>query len=233
MQAQGGSAGQEGAGGVSGAEPVPGPLSRLPRPLRNPYLLGFLVGAALVTASVPLFRSVPPAPAPIGDMPAWSLTDPTGRDVGSASLAGRTYVIVLAGSRCRGPCARARQELVRLSDRFAAVGAEMPIVVVEVDFDDAIAGIRPRGDDLERPPWIVAGGSRERTCALAQASFARIRGIRLACEQVHALAHDPHSLIVDGQGRIRASIRLDAAGLDETFHRGLAVLEKRPLAPAP
>ena len=207
----------------------PGRLSRLPRPLRNPYVLGFLIGAALITASVPLFRRIPPAPAPIGEMPEWSLTDNEGHAVGSVTLAGRTYVIVLSGYRCTGPCARASRDLAALERRFSAVGVDLPVVMVHVDVVDPSA-LRWVDLEAEPSPWIFAIGSRDETCALAQASFARVRGIALSCDQVHALAHDPHALIVDELGRIRASIRLDASGLDEIFHRGLAVLENRPIA---
>ena len=197
--------------------------------LRNPYLWGFVVGAVLVTLSVPLLRRVPPAPAPIGVVPAWTLTDSTGARVGSAALAGRTHVLVLLDASCTTTCARTEGAVARAVRSFAEMGADVPVVTIDVGGADATA-LRallashgaPRG-------WIAAGGSAEQACALARGSFAAVRGIAVPCERMHDLAHSARALVVDGQGRIRASIDLEGDG-EELLHRSLAVLEDRPMA---
>lgn len=210
--------------------PAAAPASRWRRWRRDPYLWAFLIGAAIVTLSVPFFRRVPPAPAPIADMPAWRLLDASGRVVDSASLRGRTYLLVLVDGACQGSCARVGRDLARMEKALREIRADVLIVTVDVGAGaGAAAGwtafLERSGGQAEG--WLALGADPAAACALAQQAFARVRGLNVPCERVHDLADDPHALIVDQDGRIRASIRLDREGLDETFHRSLAVLEKR------
>jgi len=173
---------------------------------RDPFAWALVAGIVLVTLSVPFFRHEPPAPAPIADMPAWTLTDASGAVATSAALAGRTYVLVLTDPRCTGTCARIAGDLATMHEMFLKLEADVAIVRIDV------------------------AAHPDATCAFVKATFARLRRIQVPCERLHDLADDPHALIVDGQGRIRSIIRLDRPGLDETFHRALAVEENRPFA---
>lgn len=203
---------------------------------RYPFALAFVVGILLVTLSVPLFRREPGSPTPIGDMPPWSFVDEAGASVTSVSMAGRTHVLVLVSSTCEGSCARIGRDLALMESLFADVKANVAIVTVDISGADAagVAAFRERSGGKRsaregQGGWIALSAAPAAACTLAQESLARVRHIQVPCERLHDLADDPHALIVDGKGRIRACIRLDRDGLDETLHRSLAVVEDRPI----
>ena len=200
---------------------------------RYPYASAFVVGIVLVTLSVPFFRRVPRAPAPIGTMPAWTFQDAAGHDVASTSLGGRTYLFVLTSATCEGSCARVGRDLALMQGLLAKVKADASIVSVDIGGGGAALGSYLTRSGGQPEGWLALGGSPESACAVARASFAKVRRIELPCERLHDLTDDPHALIVDGQGSIRACIRLDREGLDEAFHRMLAVVENRPVEQAP
>jgi cytochrome oxidase Cu insertion factor (SCO1/SenC/PrrC family) len=207
---------------------------KLPKVLRDPFVIAFVVGAAVLTLSVPFFRRVPPAPAPIGAMPAWSFEDQDGRAVTSAGLGGRTYLLAMVSPTCGQACVRVGHDLAALESKLHEMKADVPLVVVSPVESTAVeraAFVASSGGD--GATWRMLGGPPDATCALAQGSFARAAHVIVPCARVHDLAHDPHVLIVDGEGRMRASIKVDLEGLDEALHRSLAVLENRPIDTAP
>ena len=200
-------------------------------PFKNPWILAFLVGAVLVTLTVPFFRHVPPAPAMTGSLPAWRLQDEAGRPLGSAELSGHVVVMAFVSQGCRSACERVGAGLASLSRRFDEVKAPVDIVVVVIDSDPG--AITP----ASRAAWAsrvmpgasrlhVAGGPRQDTCPLVLAAFGA-RGKAAGCERLHALADQARLVLVDGQGHLRGDYGSDGLGLDETFHRALAVLENR------
>lgn len=211
--------------------------SRLARLRRDPFAWMLVIGLALVTLSVPLFRREPPAPAPIGDMPAWAFRDAGGRLTESASLAGRTYLFVLVSSACEASCARVGRDLARMEDLFARVEADVTIVTLDVTAADPAATRQFLArSGATAGAWLGLtshGAAPQAPCDLVRATFAKLRRVQVPCERLHDLADDPHALLVDGQARIRACIRLDREGLDETFHRALAIVENRPVETTP
>ena len=56
--------------------------------LRNPFVWFFFAGIILITLMRPLLRREPAPPPVVGQLPAYSLVDTTGRSFGSAELAG-------------------------------------------------------------------------------------------------------------------------------------------------
>lgn len=117
-------------------DPAPEPKTPL---WKNPYLLGFLIGAAFLTLMPLVQRQFLKAPPPLMQLAAWELPSLGGGEVSSRALAG---TVVLATTEL-GPCDAAcldRQKTFGLAVRHVDdLGAK--VVLVTLVGDEAKAGL--------------------------------------------------------------------------------------------
>ena len=178
---------------------------------RRPYLWGFLIGCAVVTAAAPLFRHVPDPPAVARTLPAWSARDTQGREISSRTLSGGVAVVALSASDCGAGCDRAVSGLAGLAARFQSAGARIEVVTFSLDDPRSCeaAGELFAADDASSGTGGPEG-----------------QGNATPCEQARRRAREGRLLILDALGRSRGTYASDAEGLDETFQRALAVLDR-------
>ncbi len=88
------------------APPPPESASALPEPGAGwrPYVIAFLIGAALLTVLPLLQRQFLKAPAPVKQLDAWSLTSLSGGAVGSSALAGQVVLLSAELGACDAAC---------------------------------------------------------------------------------------------------------------------------------
>ena len=89
---------------------------------RNPFVLYFVIGIALLTAGRLLWPEKSPVPEVLIDLPAWELVDQDGDRFGSADLAGQVYIASFFFTRCKTICPALTRSMRSLQDRLAEPG---------------------------------------------------------------------------------------------------------------
>lgn len=95
---------------------------------KNPYVIGFLIGAAVLTVLPFLQGRMLRAPPPLGPVGPWALATPSGERFESSSLAGAVWLASFVGESCDERCQKAQAEfegilkhLEDLPDRFVLI----------------------------------------------------------------------------------------------------------------
>ena len=68
---------------------------------RNPYVWGFVIGIATLTALRPFLRHVPEPPPVLSQLPPFSLRGIDGKPFGSEDLRGQVYIANFFFTSCR------------------------------------------------------------------------------------------------------------------------------------
>lgn len=197
--------------------------------LRNPYVLGFLVGIATITALRPFLRHVPAPPPVIGRLPDWTLVDADGAPFGSANLTGGATVVSFFSTRCTEVCPEVMDGMAKLQEGFEVRGIDgARLVSITVD---------PEHDTPEvLRAYASAHGVHPKTWTLVTGDPARVRELVLHGFAVplpagdarpadpEEVAHAGKLVLVDGSGGIRGYYGTGDMGLDEVFNRTQHVL---------
>jgi protein SCO1/2 len=218
---------QDGFGG--GRTPAPATTPKRAA-LRSPFFWVAIGGLILIPFIRPLTRRVPPAPAVIGRMPPFELTDQEHRAFGDRNLVDRVYLASFLDASCRQLCNDRVSALVKLDRRCRRMGVKLWLVTISID-PEVVPIPRLRdlilqlGGTLDR--WILLSGAgvaarRFRDQGLQPlADAARADGVR------QSLLRGQFSLLVDGDGNVRGAYPTNADGLYEGFHRAQHVMSLR------
>lgn len=201
------------------------------RILKNPYVWGFLVGIALLTALRPLLRRIPEPPPVVGHVPEWTLVADDGRPFGSADLRGTVYVASFFFTRCTSICPAIMRGVARLQAGFDERGDDgIRLVSISVDPEhDTPDVLRAYARDLGVRPerWTLVTGDAESVRRLVVDGFKTPLG---APSQAPAtpidIAHTGKLVLVDGAGGIRGYYGTDDLGLDEVYNRARHVRDQ-------
>jgi protein SCO1/2 len=178
-----------------------------------------------------VFNATAPQGLPVlGTLAEFAVTNQNGVRVTAPDLQGRPWAVDLIFTRCPGPCATLTGVMRSVQDRLPAASRSRLMSITSDpahDTPEVLAAYARRfGADLDR--WQFVTGSRE-----------EIR--RLATEQLYLVLQDKaedaresetdlflHStliVLVDREGRLRATIEGLAPGAAERVLAGLAQLE--------
>lgn len=177
-------------------------------PLSRRALLSTAVGALSVRA----LGGCKPRRALALDMPIppWEMTDQDGRPFGSATLAGRPYVIDFVFTTCTLSCPRLTRTMASLQARLRPLGDRVRLVSMSVDpVTDTPERLRAygaqNGADFTR--WTFVTGTEETVPRVVERGFRQAliwpsAGLREPYNPV-ALAHADRFCLVDGRGHLR------------------------------
>jgi cytochrome oxidase Cu insertion factor (SCO1/SenC/PrrC family) len=237
---------------------VPARLSSAPRETRrrllhDPYLWAALAGLVLIPALRPFLRFDPAPPPLYGSLPDLRLVDQEARSFALAGGDGgprpgsSVRVVGFFSTRCGAPCEPVLSGLAQLAARYRAEeigGIEVLAITVDPDTDspDVLGAFADRRDLSHDAPRLLTGEPTAIRLLLAgfRAGDPRTQ-LHEAAADVSGDRGDEHGapladdrlVIVDRTGGLRGSYSVDAAGLDEVFHRSRHVLEeRRPPRPA-
>lgn len=201
--------------------------------LRNPYVWGFVIGIATLTALRPLLRHEPPPPPILRALPAYSLVDAEGRPFGSAELSGRVYVVSFFFTQCRSICPVVMRGMGRLQEGFDARGIDgVHLVSISVDpAHDTPEVLRAYAAEHHVDPrrWTLLTGDPERIRALVVDGFKTPLPAGAPAPGAGGpidIAHTAKLVLVDGRGNVRGYYGSDEMGLDEVFNRAQHVLRQ-------
>ena len=176
--------------------------SRLPLVLFAAITVGGIVAAGVALRHR---RALADAPPVLGAVPAFSLTERSGRTVTREDLAGRTWVAAFVFTRCGGICPL-------MTSRMKQVRAARPgLTLVSFSVDPAhdtpevlrqYAAHNGIGDD-----WLLLTGEEARLHALARDGFHLAAAAVPEEERVKGgdgpFLHSSRLVLVDAQSRIR------------------------------
>ena len=110
---------------------------RLPitaRLVQKPLVWAAVMG---VLFGVPIYRSMTrrltASPAVLGGLPAFTLTDQTGKPFGSRELAGKIWVADFIFTSCQGACPLLSERMAEVGKRARHLGPDFHLVSISVD----------------------------------------------------------------------------------------------------
>jgi protein SCO1/2 len=110
------------------------PLPITARLIQNPFVWAALMG---VLFGVPIYRSMTrrltTAPAVLGGLPAFTLTDQRGQPFGSRELAGKVWVADFIFTACQGACPLLSERMAEVGKRARHLGPDFHLVSISVD----------------------------------------------------------------------------------------------------
>lgn len=186
------------------------PVSVPRKPLwKNPYLLGFLVGAALLTVLPLLQRRMLTAPAPLASLPEWTLEELTSKKtVTSGSLKGTVWVVSFYDAECAEPCQQRQADFAKLARHLEDLQAKVAMVSLRMGPSQL-----PEAPATAQVRWLKLTGSEQ---ALTEVTSPFREALRMAPSTVsHAatpIQQLPLFALVDQNGAVRGFWPVDTAG---------------------
>ncbi|GIX49710.1 MAG: hypothetical protein KatS3mg131_3921 [Candidatus Tectimicrobiota bacterium] len=188
--------------------------------MRRPLLLflasGLFVGLAVLLAwqgyraARPRAGALPLAPLQVyGEVPAFTLTERSGRRVRLADLRGTLWIANFIYTRCTDTCPLQSAEMARLQRELADLPA-VRLVSISVDPAHDTPAVLARyaarfGADAQR--WLFLTGDEAAIRRLVQEGF-RLSAVPAAAQE-GIILHSSRFVLVDAQGRIRGYYRSD------------------------
>jgi len=195
--------------------------------IRSPYVWGFLIAIATLTAVRPFLRHIPEPPPVIGQVHEFALVDSGGRRFSSAELKGQVYIVSFFFTSCRSICPATMHGMAKLQAEFDGQGIQgIRLVSISVDPEhDTPETLRAYGKDLGVKPerWTLLTGDpvTVRTVVVDGFKTPLERAVATPASQI---AHTGKVVLVDGSGGIRGYYDTDETGLNEVFNRAQHVL---------
>ena len=116
------------------SDPSQRPVPFTAKLVQNPFVWAVLMG---VLFGVPIYRSMTrrltSSPAVLGGLPAFTLTDQTGKPFGSRELAGRIWVADFIFTSCQGACPLLSERMREVGKRARHLGPDFHLVSISVD----------------------------------------------------------------------------------------------------
>lgn len=166
---------------------------------------GPIVAVGVVTAIAHAKKTrpaAPSAPAMLGKLAAFTLTERSGRPVTLEDLSGNVWVADFIFTRCRGPCPLMTHTMSRLAKNLPA---EIRLVSFTVDPDwDSPEVLRQYAQRHEAEPerWWFLTGPRNAIEDLVRNGF-RLAVRKTPEDSQNPILHDTHFVLVDKKGQIR------------------------------
>ena len=197
---------------------------------RHIWTIGIVFGLVLITGLRPFLIERPEPPPVYAQMPAFSLIDQEGAPFTEADMRGTVWVVGFVFTRCVTLCPPVSQAMVRMQEHLerSKMSPEVKLLTITVDpkFDtpEVLRGYADKiGADLSS--WRMVTGDLEAITALVVDGFKLAVGERQEkAPGIFDIAHSSKLALVDRNGGIRGVYSTDDAGLEELYHRAIAVL---------
>ncbi|OGQ12850.1 MAG: hypothetical protein A2138_07805 [Deltaproteobacteria bacterium RBG_16_71_12] len=197
------------------------PADRRPPLWRNPFAIGFVVGAIVLTVLPFIQRQSLKAPPPITSVGAFQLTDEGGLAFSSADLKGKVWIANFFFARCPSICPKMQSETAKILPHVEDLGdddGEAPVLLVSFTVDpehDTPEVLAAYARKLQAPAgrWKFLTGDRELIKEIAVKRFLLGMGDREAVGgDVYDVVHSGKLALVDQNGDVRGYWDLDEGG---------------------
>lgn len=202
----------------------------MPRPflLLVPFLLASCQPVSPVGSPAPVG---PPASADLDyPVPAFALTERSGRPVTTADLAGKVWVASFVFTRCTGPCPAVTTSVAQLQERLKDL-PDVRLVTFTIDpARDTLDELRKYADSRRADPerWLFLTGKEDEIHRLATDGFKLLAKRKPGGAPGDEFDHSSRLAVVDKQGVIRGvfdGMAPDRPGGQEQLAESLTKLE--------
>ncbi len=196
-------------------------VDSLPEPKSSwkPYVIGFLIGAVILTVIPFLQRRFLKAPPPVRQLPAWSVASLGGGEVSSAALAGKVVLATIEIAPCAAPCLERHQNFGTAAHHVDDLKGA--IVLVSLVGPDAQPGLA----DLVKgatPAWRF-GAAEAPFIAELQAALDQFRGATdMEISRSHAV------VLIDQDNALRGFWPDDGAGRGNSINAARLLAKHGP-----
>jgi protein SCO1 len=159
---------------------------------------------------------------PIGDAPRFSLTDQDNHDFSNADLAGHIWICDFIFTTCAGECPMMSKHMQDLQGQLPL---DVKLVSISVDpVHDTPAAFRTYAATYNAQPgrWTFLTGQMDKISATMKAF--KLYFAPASADQ--PIVHDPHFMLMDGQGRVRGAYDSTSPGRLDALVRDVQSLEK-------
>ena len=207
---------------------------------KNPFLIGFVAGAIVLTVLPFLQHTQLRAPPPIAPLGEWQLVDENGRPFGSHDLQGQVWIASFFFARCPSLCPAQQASLVKALPHFDdLVGkpgvAPIRLVSFTVDPDNDTPDVLlayerkllERGSDR----WTLLTGPRADLENLIAKRFLVAMGERAPVDGASDLYDIPHAskfALVDQRGDLRGFWSTDDEGRGNIINAARLLAKEGP-----
>lgn len=204
--------------------------------LKNPWFYFALFCVAVITITRPLLRKTPEPLPVLKTIPRFELVDQDGRSFVSETLLGSPYVASFIFTRCTSVCPLVSQKVSELQQQLQDGGLPVRLVSFTVDPDfDRPEQLKAFGSQYRAIPGVwsflttESGSGADDYLGFIERSFGvGVDGDGSQGEQsALEIAHTEKLLLVDRFGRLRGYFAATADGIEEIFHRSVALLGER------
>lgn len=201
--------------------------------LSNPWFYFALILMAIITFTRPFLRHVAQPLPIIKVIPQFEFVSQDGSVFGSAQLSGKPYVASFIFTRCQTACPLISQRLAELQKQFADGGLPVRLVSFSVDPSyDRPEVLRSFAGNYKQNPkvwnFVTSRSESESSGYLGfiESAFAVAvsDGSNSEPQTAMNIAHSEKLLLVDASGQLRGVFSATPEGLEEIFHRSVALM---------
>jgi protein SCO1/2 len=204
---------------------------------RHVWVVGIVMGLALITISRPFLQHRPPPPLVLFEIPAFDLLDQEGAAFTHEDLEGRVWVVGFIFTRCPSVCPAVTQAMTRFQEQIARSQLEdhVNLLTITVDPEHDTPEILAEYAETvgaDQSTWRFVTGSDEAIRSLVVDGFMLHLGEKQPRDAgVFDIAHKTELALVDRHGKVRGFWGIDDESLNELYHRSIATMRAGPETP--
>lgn len=174
--------------------------------MRYPFAVSALLAMAAVAGAEPVSSSTDPLYTSLEkEVPAFSLTERSGRTITQDDLRGKTCVVSFFFTNCAAGCARTQASMKRLQDDLARY-PDVLLVSITVDpQNDTPEVLRKYAEHWKADPsrWLFLTGPEQEIYQLIRNGFfLAVQKNNETTDPGMAIVHSFHLMVVDRQGKV-------------------------------
>ncbi len=204
---------------------------------KNPFLIGFVVGALALTILPFLQKTQMRAPEPISHLGDWALVDQWGKPFGSKELAGKVWVASFFFSRCPSICPPQQRDFLKVLDHVDDL--EQPIELVSFSVDPEhdkpeVLNAYARKMDATgatKNKWHLVTGSKETLKDILIKRFMVDMGDARALDgsaDLFDISHSAKFVLIDQNGAVRGYWSSDDLGRGNLVNAARMLAKRGP-----
>jgi hypothetical protein len=189
-----------------------------PKSSWKPYVIGFLIGAVILTVLPFLQRAFLKAPAPVRALAAWSAPSLGGGEVSSAALSGQVLLLTLEAQACEADCVERQTQFGTATRHVDDLGT---VVLVSLVTDAAKPGLAAL---IEKAPagWRFGTPSPELIAELQTGLDTFLGGNNTDFSRAHAI------VLIDQNNALRGFWPNDGAGRGNSINAARLLAKHGP-----
>jgi protein SCO1/2 len=210
------------------------------RPLyKNPWLIGFLVGAAVLTLLPIIQGATLTAPPPLASLGDWSLTDHEGKPIGSAQMKGKVWMASVFFARCPSMCPPQQTDFGSMLKHVEDLDGKIELLTFSVDPEYDVpdvlakyhAKMTAQMPDADKRAWHFVTGAKPDVYALLVQKMKLGIGEKTPVQgspDLFDIAHAAKFVLVDQNGDIRGFWDIGPEGRGNLINAARLLAKKGP-----